>query len=174
MSKAVGSDNISNRLLKDFDPKLAPVIRDIYNQSLREGYIPSLLKSYIVSPFPKVILPRAIESDLRPISLTCTLAEVMEGFTCSRLIPFSIKKIDHHQYARKEHSTTDALLYILQAVYEAVESGEVSARLFFTDFTKVFVLIDLIGHTILMQKLAKLELYPIFLKWIAAFLTNGR
>ena len=92
VSQAVGSDNIFNRLLKDFDPKLAPVIRDIYNQSLREGYIPSLLKSYIVSPFPKVILPRAIESDLRPISLTCTLAEVMEGFTCSRLMPLLDKK----------------------------------------------------------------------------------
>ena len=44
-------------------------------------------------------------------------------------------KIDHRQYARKGYSTTDALLYMLQAVYEAVDSGEASARLFFTDFT---------------------------------------
>ena len=34
--------------------------------------------------------------------------------------------------------------YMLQAVYEAVDSGEASARLFFTDFTKGF---DLIDHT---------------------------
>ena len=54
---------------------------------LREGYIPSVIKSSIVSPLPKVIPPRAIESDLRPISLTCTLVKVMEGFTCRRLIP---------------------------------------------------------------------------------------
>ena len=51
-------------------------------------------------------------------------------------------KIDHRQYARKRHSTTDALLYRLQAVYEAVDSGEAFARLFFTDFTKGFDLID--------------------------------
>ena len=68
--------------LKNFVPQLAPIIRDIYKQSLREGYIPSLLKSSIVSPLPKVIPPRAIESDLRPISLTCTFVKVMEGFTC--------------------------------------------------------------------------------------------
>ena len=66
-------------------PELAPIIQDIYKQSLREGYIPSLLKSSIVSPLPKVTPPRAVESDLRPISLTCTLVKVMEGFTCRRL-----------------------------------------------------------------------------------------
>ena len=40
------------------------------------------------------------------------------------------------------YSTTDALLYMLQAVYEATDSGEAFARLFFTDFTKGFDLID--------------------------------
>ena len=81
MSKAVGpAGNIPKRLFKNFEPELALIIRDIYKQSLREGYIPSLIKSSIVSPLPKVIPPRAIESDLRPISLTCTLVKVMEGF----------------------------------------------------------------------------------------------
>ena len=87
VSKAVGpAGNIPKRLfIKNFEPKLALIIRDIYKQSLREGYIPSLIKSSIVSP--KVIPPRAIESGLRPISLTCTLVKIMEGFTCRRLIP---------------------------------------------------------------------------------------
>ena len=51
-------------------------------------------------------------------------------------------KIDHRQNARKGYSTTDVLLYMLQAVYEAVDSGEASARLFFADFTKGFHFID--------------------------------
>ena len=129
VSKAVGPDNIPNKLLKDFAQELAPVIRDIYNQSLREGYIPSLLKSSIATPITKVTPPRTIESDLRPISLTCTVAKVMEGFTCCRLLPQLDDKIDPRQYARKEHSTTDALLYMLQAIYEAVDSGEAGARI---------------------------------------------
>ena len=71
----------------------------------------------------------------------------------------------------KGHSTTDALLYMLQAVYEAVDCGKASARLFFADFTKGF---DLIDHAILMRQLAKLEVHPVLLKWIATFLTNRR
>lgn len=58
---------------------------------------------------------------------------------------------------------------MLQAIHEAVDSGEAGARIFFADFLKGF---DLIDHTILMQELSKLEVYPTLLSWIAAFLTN--
>ena len=44
--KAVGPDGISNKLLKEFAPELAPLIQDIYNQSLREGFVPDTLKWY--------------------------------------------------------------------------------------------------------------------------------
>ena len=165
----MGPDNIPNRPLKEFAPELAPIIRDIYNQSLREGYIPTLLKSSIVTPIPKATPPSTIEKDLRPISLTCTVAKVMEGFTCSRLLPQLDGKIDPRQYSSKGHSTTDALFYMLQAIHEAVESGEAVARIFFADFSKGFNLID---HTILMHELSKLEVHPALLSWIAAFLTN--
>jgi hypothetical protein len=75
ISKPVEPDNIPNKLLKDFAFELAPVIQDIYNQSLKDGNIPLPLKSSIVNPIPKVIPPKKMDSDLRPISLTSTLAE---------------------------------------------------------------------------------------------------
>ena len=115
--------------------------------------------------------PALIEQDLRPLSLTYTLAKVMEGFTCSRLLPQLEGKIDPCQFSRKGHSTTDALIYMLQAIYEAVDSGEASARIFFADFSKGF---DLIDHSILMQELADLEVHPVLLSWIAAFLTSRK
>ena len=93
----------------------------------------------------------------------------MEGFTCSRLLPQLEGKIDPRQYSRKGHSTTDALLYMLQAIHEVVDSGEAVAWIFFADFSKGF---DLIDHTILMHELSKLEVLPALLSWIAAFLTN--
>ena len=58
----------------------------------------------------------------------------MEGFTCTRLLSLLEDKLDPRQYARKKHSTTSALLYTLQAIYEAVDSGEAGARLFFAAF----------------------------------------
>ena len=56
-TKAVGPDNIPNKLLKDFAFELAPVIQDIYNQSLKDGNIPLPLKSSIVNPIPEVTPP---------------------------------------------------------------------------------------------------------------------
>ncbi len=85
-SKAIGPDNIPNRNLKEFALELAPVICNIYNQSMKEANIPSPLKSSIVIPVPKISPPQTIENDLRPISLTSTMAKVMEGFTCTRLL----------------------------------------------------------------------------------------
>jgi len=56
---------------------------------------------------------------------------------------------------------------MLQAIYEAVDGGEASARIFFADFSKRF---DLIDHSILMQELADLEVHPVLLSWITEFL----
>ena len=45
----------------------------------------------------------------------------MEGFTITKLLPELDSRIDVRQYARKGHSTTDALLYLLQAIFEAMD-----------------------------------------------------
>jgi hypothetical protein len=134
VAKSVGPDELPNRVLKEFATELSPVIQDIYNQSIKEAYIPDLLKSSIMSPIPKVTPPQSIESDLRPISLTCNLAKIMEGFFCRRLLSQLTRKIDPGQFVRKSHSTMDALLFLLQPVYEALDSGNACARFFFADF----------------------------------------
>ena len=90
----------------------------------------------------------------------------MEGFTITKLLPQLDNKIDVRQYARKGYSTADALLYLLQAIYEAIDRGNTAARIFFTDFSKGF---DLIDH-----KLKTLDVSPVLVGWIAAFLTNRR
>jgi hypothetical protein len=105
ISKAVEPDNIPNKLLKDFAFELAPAIQDIYNQSLKDGNIPLPLKFSIVNPIPKVIPTKKMDSDLRPISLTCTLAKIMEGFTITKLLRELDNKIDNTQ------QLSDALLY---------------------------------------------------------------
>ena len=109
---------------------------------MKEAEVPSPLKSSIVIPVPKISSPQTIENDLRPISLTSSMAKVMEGFTCTRLLKDVEGKIDPRQYARKGHSTTDALLYMMQTIHEALVGGEAGARIFFADFSKGFDLTD--------------------------------
>ena len=50
--KAVGPDDISNKLLKQLAPELAPLIQDIYNQSLREGVCAWHFKTVNYLPSP--------------------------------------------------------------------------------------------------------------------------
>ena len=98
VAKSVGPDEFPNKVLKEFSMELSPVIQDIYNQSIKEACIPDLLKSSIISPIPKETPPQSIESDLRPISLTCNLAKIMEGFFCRRLLSQLTRKIDPRQF----------------------------------------------------------------------------
>ena len=44
-------------------------------------------------------------------------------------------KIEKSKIARRGHSTTDALLFMLQAIYEAVACAVLGARVFFVEFS---------------------------------------
>ena len=167
--KSVGPDNIPNIVLKEFAPELAIVIQDIYNQSLIESYVPQLLRCSIISPIPKETPPQSMETDLRPISLTCTLAKVMEDLFCKRFLPQLEGKVDKYQFARKGMSTTDALISFLQPIFEAIDKGDNIARIFFTDFSKGF---DRVDHNVLMANLQKLNVHPALSNWVSAFLSN--
>ena len=59
---------IPKRVLKEFAPELAPLIMDIYDCFLGEGYVPEKLKRSVIHPLLKVSPPQEIHSDLRPIS----------------------------------------------------------------------------------------------------------
>ena len=134
--KAVGPVGISNKLLKQFAPELAPLIQDI-------------------SPVPKVCPPQDIKSDLRPIALTSCLAKVLEGFTNKILLRQMSDTIDPRQYAHHGHSTVHALIYLMQAIHEAIGSGNCSVRILFADFTKGF---DIKDHSVLLDELRSLDI----------------
>ena len=78
IGKAIGPDCIPNLVPKEFAQDLAPVVKDICNTSLTESYFPQALKAFLLIPTPKTSPPQQIETDSRPIALTCTLAKVFE------------------------------------------------------------------------------------------------
>ena len=97
-----------------------PVLADLYNSTLREGFIPPLLKSAIVHPLPKVTPPKCIEDDVRPISLTCQLAKVLEGFTLARVYPSIVSNLDRNQFSK--------FLHEIEAVAICFVTGSVDAE----------------------------------------------
>ena len=68
-NKAMGSDSIPPRIIKEFAYKLTEPVAKIFNTSLSTVEVPILWKCSNIIPIPKVKQPLC-ESDTRPISLT--------------------------------------------------------------------------------------------------------
>ena len=169
-NKSPGPRPIPNNILKEFAAELCPVLTDIYNSSLTQGYVPAQLKESLVRPrLPKVSPPKSVDSDLRPITLTAQIAKIMEGFTLSSLYSQVIDNIDFLQFALPGKSTTRALIYILHCILEALDTGHCYARILFTDFSKGF---DLVDHNVLCSELRNLGVHNVLITWIGSFLTN--
>ena len=88
---------------------------------------------------------------MRPISLTCQLAKVLEGFPLARAHPSIVGNLDRNQFAVAGKSTEQAVVYLLHLALQALNRAGYYLRLFFADFIKG---LDLIDHLILMEKLS--------------------
>ena len=132
-------------------------------------YVPVFLKQSEVVPVPKCSPPKVVEQDLRPISLTPHIAKVMEGLTLDSLFKQVCDKLDTHQFALAGKSTTHALVFFLQVILEALDQGDTYARIFSTDFSKGF---DLVDHNILIQEMELLGVHEATIRWIGSFLTD--
>ena len=123
--KAIGPDFIPNRIVKEFVQELAPVFRDIHNPSLFEGYFPDALKAtHYWTQFPRSLHHNGLRA-IYGLSLWGVPLQGLGGFyPCSLIVQVS-HQIDLRQYERAGHSPTDALVHLLQAVYEAVDMENV-------------------------------------------------
>ena len=101
---------------------------------MREGFVPPRWKEANVVPVPNVHPHRAIEADLRPISLTATLGKVLDSFVGARILQrVSSIDIDDRQYgAVKQRSTTHALVDMLHHWHAAVDNCQ-SVRTVFVE-----------------------------------------
>ena len=131
VKKAPGPDAIPNIILKRF---ARPVMAELYHTSLQEGYLTPLLKSATVCPLPKQKPPRSIEDDIRPVSLTCQTAKLMEGFTLAKILPGILSELDTKEFAIAGKSTGHDFAYLLHLALEALDNGKFWVRFFFADF----------------------------------------
>ena len=78
INKAIGPDDIPNWVLRDCVSLLAPPLACIFNSCIREGYVPTMWKSALISPISKVYPPQNLQKDLRPIFLTPVIRKQLE------------------------------------------------------------------------------------------------
>ena len=93
----------------------------------------------------------------------------MEGFMLQSLMSEVGHKLDPKQCSLPGKSTTQALVYLLHVIHAALDQGHCSVRIFFADFKKGF---DLVDHNVIVDELLKLQVCPVFIRWIKSFLTS--
>jgi hypothetical protein len=129
---------------------------------------PSQWKIAKVVSIPKIIHPIAVESDLRPISVTSGMSKVAESFICSFFNSHFNLFIDINQFAcTNSRSTVHALIKLSDILFSSSDNSANIIRVLFTDFSKAF---DVLDHNVLLQKFLDYDFPPHIIAWSMSFL----
>ncbi len=138
---------------RDVAPRLAKPLAAIFNSSEREGTLPELRKSAdaFLLPPPPPHLPRLIESDISPISITphVPIAVTVLESIMGKWIDVTIIKDKLHEPqfgAVIGNSTTNALIEILHQWYKAIDNVGTFIRVVLLDNSEAF---DVVDHKLL-------------------------
>ena len=120
--------------------------------SFRAGVFPTALKIAKVIPVYKNKGSPLSCSNYRPISLLSNIDKIFEKIIYKRLHNFLLENniLSPRQFGlRKSHSTSHAVLSIVQKITDALEAGKFAYAIFI-DLEKAF---DTVDHSILLDKL---------------------
>ena len=168
--RSSGHDNIDNILLKKFQLEIAPVLADIFNQSISTGVFPDIMKLAEVVPLFKSN-DRTLTENYCPISLLITISKILEKIVYRHTYTFLQKHglLYDSQYGfQSAHSCENAITELVGQVIKAQEMGKHTAALFL-DLSKAF---DTLEHMVLLKKL---EIYGIcgpLVDWYCSYLNQ--
>ena len=171
-SKAPGSDQILNTILKLLRQDLASLPHYLFNSSLMCGYYPTKLKESVTIALRKPGKDNYSNSKVyRPIALLNTIGKLIELIIVKRISALAER---HHLLpktyieGKRLRSTDHAIHYLLERVSEKWTLGKV-ASLLLLDVAGAF---DKVSHTRLLAKLQARRMDSRTVWWIASFLSS--
>ena len=166
--KAAGPDNVPPYLLKSCARQLAPVFTHLFNLCSSD-HIPVIWKTATIIPVPKHGKP-TLNNDYRPVALTSVPFKCLERIILERLLSQTGDKLDQYQYAyRKNKSTEDCVLTLVENTICHLERPQTYARALFIDYSSTF---NTIKPLILIKKLTDLNVPSSLCAFILDFLTK--
>ena len=165
--KAPGYDNIPMHVIKNSFHLISTPLMNIINLSLLKGIFPDKLKIAKVIPVYKAEDP-CLFVNYRPISLLPNFSKFFEKVMCNRLTEFAEKYelLYCCQFGfRKNHSTSLALIHLINKISSAIDRREITAGVFL-DLSKAF---DTLDHEILFAKLEHYGIRDVALRWIKSY-----
>ena len=170
--KAVGSDDINNRTLRELAHELSFSICSLLNQSLSLGKFPDIWKDALVCPIPKGGNAASV-SNYRPISLLSCLEKVSERVVFKHLYNHfrdnGILSPLQSGFIPGD-STTNQLTFPYNTFCQALDSGK-EVRVVVCDVSKAF---DRVWHKGLLCKLRAAGISGSLLSWFSSYLSERR
>ena len=171
-SSSPGWDYISPYIVKSTLSTFIGPLTHVLNLSITKGVFPNELKIAKVLPFFKSS-DNMLITNYRPISVLPIFSKILEKLMYTRLLEFINKHKILYDYQfgfRKLHSTTMALMILVDKITTALDEGN-SAIGIFLDFRKAF---DTVDHNILFKKLECYGVRGLSLSWFKSYLTNRK
>ena len=168
--KDAGSDEIHARVLRELHSPLAPVLSDLFQQSVDTGEVLEDWKEANVAPVFK-IGDRNWASNYRPISLTSIVCKLLEHIVASHTMNHleqrnALYTLQHG--FRKRRSCETQLLSLYQDLTQA-RDNKIQTDIVVMDFAKAF---DKVSHRHLAAKLDYYGIRGPTLRWITNFLAD--
>lgn len=163
-------DGITAEILKETVQIISPLLVHLINIIYKNGTWPNSLKLAVIKPLHKKGDKYIIEN-YRPISLTSTIAKVLEKSIKHRLVKYLEKfnLLSKKQFGfRQNTSTNDAIAYLTNEIYQSIDSSKPSVCVFI-DLAKAF---DTISHKRVLEKLRDFGVRGICHKLFSDYLTN--
>ena len=148
-NKSSTFDDIPAKLLKDSAVIYSPILMKIFNNCLREGKFPDILKYSDITPVFKKG-ENTKKENYRPISSLSNFSKIFEKLIHSQISQFIESKLsDYLTGFRRNHNTQYALLEMIEKWKTFINRGfKVGALMM--DLSKAF---DTLNHYLLISKL---------------------
>ena len=169
-NSAAGHDSLPGSIMKQCADKYIVPLTHIINLSITKGYFPEEFKLAKVLPIFKSGDDQNIQN-YRPISMLPFFSKIFEKIMASHIMDFLDTNnilYDKQFGFRKSHSTSHAIITLVDKVFRALDTGKFIVRVFL-DLKKAF---DTVDHTILLKKLHAYGIRDNHLDWFKSYLHN--
>lgn len=168
--KAPGIDELNSTMLREVATAIAPLLSEIFADSMETGEVPLDWKSANVTPIYKKGI-KSQPSNYRPVSLTSHISKVMEAIIKDKIVGHLqnhvLIKPSQHGFWKGRSCLTNLLVY-LDKVTSYIDKG-LPVDSIYLDFSKAF---DRVPHCRLATKLNAHGIGGAVNRWISQWLTD--
>ena len=171
-SSSPGIDDLPMQLYKDHVSHLAVVIKYLCNLSLETGIFPKQLMIALITCLYKAGDPHRFDN-YRAISILVAFSKILEKIVIVQLVEYFVANnlLSDCQFGyRSNVSTRDAMLSIVNSLYESFDEGHTTVSVFL-DLSKAF---DSLNRSILLKKLDYYGIQGKELDWFKSYFSERK